>query len=89
MSICQNLTLPNIPQLPFILAPNPLFIVNTSLGTPGVSCCAYTIPISQFIPPIPIPDFAQAMMAALTAFEIEMQLALTVLDQIHIPVCAL
>ena len=88
MSICQDITSP-IPSLPFpfIALPSPTVAIN--IGTPGVTCCSYTIPGFQFNYQVPIPGIAEALIPFLAALNTTMEAAYAALDSFHIPVCTL
>jgi len=88
MSICQPNTT-SIPTLPFPFSAPSAPSVAINIGTPGTTCCNYTLPGFQFSFQPPIPGIAEALLIALPAIDIIMETAYAALDSYHVPTCVL
>jgi hypothetical protein len=88
MSICDELSVP-IPSLPFPFTAPTVPNVAINIGTPGLSCCAYTLPGYQFNVQLPIPGLAVALMAYFGALNGILGPAYAALDSFHVPICQL
>jgi hypothetical protein len=86
MGTCIELGLPKL-EIPAIFLPNLSFVVSVSIGTPGITCCKFTLP--GFAIPIPIPIPPAALIPLITAANAAIAAALPALDKIHIPDCSL
>ena len=84
MSKCLELTTPAAPQLPAIFGNNGSPTLTISFGTPGITCCKYTLP--AYAPTTPLPMIGP-LQAAIQAMNAAIAAALPVLDLIQIPKC--
>lgn len=86
MGNCLSLNLPKPPQIPFIFLSGGLSL-SLSLGSVGVTCCNFKIPIA--LPQIKLPIPPAVLIPLITVLNALIASALPVLDTIQIPTCPL